>query len=62
MTHTEVVRFRTAAEWEVTLQSVQFDGTLTVTDAEAFLNALEGGVGSGKGFGLGLMSVARAFV
>ena len=59
VTHTEVVRFRTAAEREVTLQCVQFDGALTVTDAEAFLNALEGGIGSGKGFGLGLLSVAR---
>ena len=40
-------------------QAVTFDGILTVTDPALFRQALEGGIGSGKGFGFGLLSVAR---
>lgn len=40
--------------------SVQFDGILQVTDAEQFAMALANGIGSGKAFGFGLLSVARA--
>jgi CRISPR system Cascade subunit CasE len=39
--------------------AVEFDGLLRVTDAEAFAKALAGGVGAAKGFGFGLLSVAR---
>lgn len=38
--------------------SVVFEGRLRVTDADAFRAALEGGIGSGKAFGFGLLSVA----
>jgi CRISPR system Cascade subunit CasE len=38
--------------------SVQFDGILQVTDPERFLNAVQAGIGSGKAFGFGLLSVA----
>lgn len=38
--------------------SVQFDGILQVTDPAAFLTALQAGIGSGKAFGFGLLSVA----
>ncbi|MCW3094556.1 MAG: CRISPR-associated protein Cse3 family [Chthonomonadaceae bacterium] len=62
VTHVDVVRFCTAAERAVTMQAVQYDGVLTVTDAQEFMAALEGGIGSGKGFGFGLLSIARAFV
>ena len=38
--------------------SVLFEGALRVTDAKAFLETLVRGVGSGKAFGFGLLSVA----
>lgn len=40
------------------LRSVRFDGTLEVTDADKFCDTLVHGIGSGKGFGFGLLSVA----
>jgi CRISPR system Cascade subunit CasE len=42
----------------ITLQGVQFDGILQVTDAEAFGAAVATGIGSGKAFGCGLLSLA----
>lgn len=39
--------------------AARFDGTLRVTDAAAFVKALESGIGSGKGLGFGLLSLAR---
>jgi CRISPR system Cascade subunit CasE len=41
------------------LLSVQFDGLLQVLDAQRLRCSIENGVGSGKGFGFGLLSVAR---
>lgn len=41
------------------LNAVRFDGVLTVRDTEAFASALASGIGSAKGFGFGLLSVAR---
>ena len=40
-------------------QAVTFDGVLRVIDPAAFRDALEAGIGPGKGFGFGLLSVAR---
>lgn len=40
--------------------SVLFEGWLRVTDDDAFRRALEAGIGSGKAFGFGLLSVASA--
>jgi CRISPR system Cascade subunit CasE len=45
-----------------TLGSVRFEGRLTVTDADAFRRALAEGVGRGKAYGFGLLSVAPARV
>jgi CRISPR system Cascade subunit CasE len=42
---------------DLTHLAVRFDGRLTVTDPAAFRRTLEAGVGSGKGFGFGLLSV-----
>lgn len=42
------------------LLSVQFDGILQVTDPGLLLKAVETGIGSGKGFGFGLLSLAPA--
>ncbi|MFJ2620777.1 type I-E CRISPR-associated protein Cas6/Cse3/CasE [Glutamicibacter sp. NPDC087344] len=44
----------------VTLHSTQFDGTLRVDDLQAFRAALVSGIGRGKAYGLGLMSLAPA--
>ncbi len=42
------------------LRSVRFDGLLRVSDPDAFGQTLVGGIGSGKAFGFGLLSVAPA--
>lgn len=44
----------------VTLQTVQFDGVLEVTDVNALRRALTEGVGGGKGYGCGLLTLAAA--
>jgi CRISPR system Cascade subunit CasE len=40
--------------------AARFDGVLRVTDAEAFANAVENGIGKARGYGFGLLSVAPA--
>lgn len=42
----------------LTFASVTFEGRLRVTDRDAFLHALQNGIGSGKAFGFGLLSIA----
>jgi CRISPR system Cascade subunit CasE len=42
----------------LTLHAVRFDGLLTVTDPERLRQALRAGIGSAKGLGFGLLSVA----
>lgn len=41
------------------LLAVQFDGLLEVTDPERLHQTVRQGIGSGKGFGFGLLSLAR---
>ena len=53
------VRFR-HDRGSVTLGTAVFEGLLEVTDADAFRLALANGIGPGKAYGFGLMSVARA--
>ena len=43
----------------VTLLSVTFEGLLEVTDEELFRNMLVNGLGRGKAYGMGLMTVMR---
>ena len=43
---------------KVTLRKVQFDGYLRITDADKFRYALTHGMGRGKAYGLGLMTLA----
>ncbi len=43
----------------VTLQAVTFDGVLEVADPSGLRNALLSGIGAGKGYGCGLMTLAR---
>jgi CRISPR system Cascade subunit CasE len=37
--------------------SVTFEGTLTVTDAEKFVEALKSGIGREKAYGHGMMTI-----
>jgi CRISPR system Cascade subunit CasE len=45
---------------ELKFFSVQFDGVLQVAEPERFRQTLAQGIGSGKAFGFGLLSVAPA--
>ncbi len=44
----------------LSLFAVQYDGVLQVTDPHLFAQSLRKGIGSAKGLGFGLLSVARA--
>ena len=50
---------RSGTPHDLTLHAVRFDGLLSVKDPATFRRTLVQGVGSGKGFGFGLLSVAR---
>lgn len=41
----------------ITMSTAQYDGVLTVTDADLFRHALCHGIGHSKGFGCGLMTI-----
>ncbi|MFB7669048.1 type I-E CRISPR-associated protein Cas6/Cse3/CasE [Kitasatospora sp. NPDC056138] len=43
---------------DIRLPNVRFEGTATVTDPDALRTALLSGIGQGKAFGLGLLSIA----
>ncbi len=57
----------TRSEWKifrnkgrtVTVLCATFEGLLTVTNAEAFKDALRDGIGRGKAYGMGLITVMR---
>ena len=40
--------------------AVRYEGLLEVSDSECFLKTVSDGIGSAKGFGFGLLSLARA--
>jgi CRISPR system Cascade subunit CasE len=44
----------------VTLLTVTYEGILTVTDAERFRRTLTDGMGRGKAFGMGMLTVVKA--
>jgi len=43
----------------VSLLAVTYEGILKVTDAEKFRNAMNSGIGHGKAYGMGLLTVVR---
>jgi CRISPR system Cascade subunit CasE len=45
---------------QAVLSSALFEGRLVVGDADAFAHALQNGIGAGKAFGFGLLSLRRA--
>ena len=49
----------TGADTRLTFASVLFDGTLVVADRDRFQETLALGVGPGKAYGFGLLSIAR---
>lgn len=62
LTRSETVRVRIPrrqSTHQVPLLAVQFDGLLRVVDEAKALAAVRHGVGQGKAFGLGLLSLAR---
>jgi len=50
---------QTGPRRKLTLFAVQFDGLLQVTDPDRLRETVRQGIGSGKGFGFGLLSLAR---
>ena len=51
---------RQQADRHLTLGSVLFEGHLVVEDPERFYETIEKGIGSGKAYGFGLLSLARS--
>lgn len=45
---------------KIEIGAVVFEGVLQVTDAAEFQKALKSGIGSGKAYGFGLLSIAKA--
>ena len=43
---------------KLSFHSVMFEGVLRITDADTFRASIENGIGSAKGFGFGMLSVA----
>lgn len=56
----DVIRDNQGNVHDLKLFSVQFDGILQVVDPERLVQSIGAGIGSGKAFGFGLLSVARA--
>ena len=54
-------RFRKPQEGgrRVSMLSVTFEGILTVTDADLFRRTLAEGIGRGKAYGMGMLTVVR---
>jgi CRISPR system Cascade subunit CasE len=55
----DVVGRKSSSGEDIVLTSVLFEGTLRVDDPTSFRDSLECGIGSGKAFGFGLLSLAR---
>lgn len=52
--------YRSGTKHELTLLSIQFDGVLDVRDPHRLRDAVRQGIGSGKAFGFGLLSLAAS--
>lgn len=62
LTARDILRFGKTSDsrrLQVTLSTAQFDGVLTVVDADRLREALTAGIGRGKAYGCGLMTLAR---
>lgn len=54
------VRDENTPKRRLTFGAALFEGVLEITDLEKFRQALSGGIGSGKAYGFGLLSIAPA--
>lgn len=54
----KVIGWRERSQPPMKFGSALFDGELEIADAEKFRQALAGGIGSGKAYGFGLLSIA----
>lgn len=52
-------KFDKASVRNVTIRAVTFEGFLTITDREKFVEMLQMGLGRGKAYGCGLMTIMR---
>ena len=52
-------RFYKSGSKAITLLSVTYEGILEITDAELFRNALTKGIGRGRAYGMGLMTIMK---
>ena len=59
VTHSRSYAFKKTGKRAVALLSVTFDGILTVADPELFRKALVSGIGRGKAYGNGLLTITR---
>ena len=59
VTENKWFRFRKSSGDVVTILSVTYEGLLMVTDVELFRQALTNGIGRGKAYGMGLLTVIR---
>ena len=57
VTENKWFRFRKSSGDVVTILSVTYEGLLMVTDAELFCKTLINGIGRGKAYGMGLLTV-----
>ena len=57
VTRKQTCHFRKNGKRPVTLLAVTYEGILQVTDPEAFREMLCQGIGRGKAYGLGLMTI-----
>jgi len=59
--HTEWKKFHKAngSRQEVALRTADFEGVLTISDAESFKRTLLSGIGRAKAYGCGLLTIAR---
>lgn len=53
------VRFYKKGNNAISLISVTYEGVLEVTDADLFKNALTNGIGRGKAYGMGLLTIMK---
>ena len=60
VTRNQWYAFKKRTGEQVKLLGVTYEGILTVTDVEKFREALTGGIGRGKAYGMGMMTVMRA--
>lgn len=52
-------KIENATRHTITHQAVLYQGTLLVTDTEIFVDSVANGIGAAKGFGFGLLSLAK---